>query len=46
MRCEKKGIYYGGFMCGANKKDPRNALASWNGYEFQGQIAIIVILEM
>ena len=27
-------------------KDPRNALASWNGYEFQGQIALIVVLEM
>lgn len=28
-----------------NTKDPRNALASWNGYEFQGQIALIVVLE-
>lgn len=27
-------------------KDPRNALASWDGYEFQGQIALIVVLEM
>lgn len=27
-------------------KDPRNALASWNGYEFQGQIALIVVLEI
>jgi len=27
-------------------KDPRNALVSWNGYEFQGQIALIVVLEM
>lgn len=30
----------------ASTKDPRNALASWNGYEFQGQIALIVVLEM
>ncbi len=29
----------------SNTKDPRNALASWNGYEFQGQIALIVVLE-
>lgn len=27
-------------------KDPRNALPSWSGYEFQGQIALIVVLEM
>lgn len=32
-------------MCGITK-DPRNALASWNGYEYQGQIALITILEM
>lgn len=33
-------------MDSKNIKDPRNALASWNGYEFQGQIALIVVLEM
>ena len=27
------------------KKDPRNALPSWRGYEYQGQIAIITALE-
>lgn len=32
-------------MDSPNTKDPRNALASWNGYEFQGQIALIVVLE-
>ena len=33
-------------MNSTNTKDPRNALASWNGYEYQGQIALIVVLEM
>lgn len=33
-------------MCVTNTRDPRNALASWDGYEFQGQIALIVVLEM
>lgn len=33
-------------MDSSNEKDPRNALASWDGYEFQGQIALIVVLEM
>lgn len=33
-------------MAFPNTKDPRNALASWNGYGFQGQIALIVVLEM
>lgn len=29
-----------------SEKDPRNALASWDGYEYQGQVALIVVLEM
>jgi len=32
-------------MDSSNTRDPRNALASWSGYEFQGQIALIVVLE-
>lgn len=32
-------------MNSSNTKDPRNALSSWSGYEFQGQIALIVVLE-
>lgn len=32
-------------MDALSTKDPRNALASWNGYEYQGQIALIVVLE-
>lgn len=31
-------------MCGTSDKDHRNAIPSWSGYQYQGQIAIITAL--